>query len=124
MDFPEADADMIATIPSSVIRPTYRSGFRYSAGLQKTYFVSGRLLDAGGKPLGFVPGDIVDSKGEKRDVTFTDEDGTFQMYGLVPGEYVIEWPESVGKSKISVTDASGAYVDIGDISPEKDGGSK
>lgn len=115
MDFPEADADVSATMPQMAISSGYRSGFLYKAGLEKRFYVTGRLVDAAGAPIAFAAGDVKKSDGTYFDQTFTDETGSFQIYGLSPGQYTIHWPEDVGVSNLALTEAPNGTLELGDV---------
>jgi len=115
MDFPDADADVSATMPQMAISSGYRTGFLYKAGLEKRFYVTGRLVDAAGAPLAYMAGDVQKSDGTYFDQTFTDETGFFQIYGLSPGQYTILWPENVGVSNLTLSDAPNGTLELGDV---------
>lgn len=122
MDFPEADADVSATLPQIAISSGYRTGFLYKAGLEKRFYVTGRLVDAAGAPMAYMAGDVKKSDGTYFDQTFTDEKGFFQIYGLSPGLYTILWPEDVGVTNLTLTDAPNGTLELGDIKAAPGGG--
>lgn len=115
MDFPEADADVVATNPQSAVSSAYRSGFLFKGGLEKLLYVSGRLLDKGNNPIPLTAGDVLKADGTLLAQTFTDEAGTFQIYGLTSGTYKIIWPDAIGISVINVEGNDTGLVEIGDI---------
>jgi len=115
MDFPEADADVTATVPQIALATGYRTGFVYRAGLEKRLYVTGRLLDAEGQPISLVAGDVEKTDGSYFDFTFTDEEGNFQAYGLTSGEYKIHWPDYIGVSLIALGLDEDGLVELGDI---------
>lgn len=118
MDFPEANADVMATLPQAGLAPKYRSGFLYRGGLERLLYVTGRLLGSDGRPVALVAGDVLREDGSFFDQTFTDDDGNFQIYGLVPGTYRIVWPETVGVSTMVLPRESNGLVELGDILAE------
>jgi len=122
MDFPEADADVSATMPQMAISSGYRTGFLYKAGLEKRFYVTGRLVDATGAPLAYKAGDVKKSDGTYLDQTFTDETGFFQIYGLSPGKYIVLWPEDVGVSNLTLSDAPTGTLELGDVIAAPAGG--
>jgi len=115
MDFPEADADVSATMPQMALSSGYRTGFLYKAGLEKRFYVTGRLVDAAGAPLAYMAGDVKKSDGTYSDQTFTDETGFFQIYGLSPGQYTIFWPENVGITNLTFSDAPNGTLELGNV---------
>jgi len=122
MDFPEADADVSATMPQMAISSGYRTGFLYKAGLEKRFYVTGRLVDATGAPLAYKAGDVKKSDGTYLDQTFTDETGFFQIYGLSPGKYIVLWPEDVGVSNLTLSDAPTGTLELGNVIAAPAGG--
>ncbi|MEN6491197.1 MAG: fimbria/pilus outer membrane usher protein, partial [Rectinema sp.] len=124
MNFIEADADVAATVPQSLLVPGYRSGILFKAGLLKKYYVSGKLMDTAGKPVGYIAGEICNAKGEAVDVTFTTEDGAFEMYGLTPGSYTIRWPDDVGTTAITLGEDTDGQIELGEITAIPIGGNQ
>lgn len=115
MDFPEADADVSATIPHISVSPGYRTGFIFRAGLEKRFYVTGYLVDASGAPITLVAADVMMPDGSYGDMTFTDETGMFQIFGLTPGVYKLIWPEDVGVSTLTLVDDADGLVELGEI---------
>ena len=78
-------------------------------------YIVGRLVDENGDPVRLQAGEIVDDEGVATPF-FTNDDGRFEITGLVPGEYrlyLYRYPDSL--SLIAVTEeASGAYP-LGDV---------
>lgn len=122
VDFPEADADVTATVPHVALATGYRTGFVYRTGLEKRMYVTGRLIDAQGLPVSLVAGDVEKTDGSYFDFTFTDEEGYFQAYGLTSGQYKIHWPDNIGVSLITLGPDEDGLVELGDItaSPESE----
>jgi outer membrane usher protein len=115
MDFPEADADVSATIPYISVSPGYRTGFIFRAGLEKRFYVTGYLVDSSGAPITLVAADVMLPDGSYADMTFTDEVGMFQIFGLTPGVYKLIWPEDVGVSTLTLVDDADGLVELGEI---------
>lgn len=115
MEFPEADVDTLATLPQAAMTTSLRSGFLYKAGLEKRFYVAGRLTDASGAPIALVVGDVADATGALVNQTFTDENGLFYIYNLGAGDYTIIWPTDMGISAFSLTADSEIQIDLGDI---------
>lgn len=121
MDFPEADADIVATVPRSVIETTYRSGVLYKAGLSRQYMVTGLVLDPSGKALEYIMGEIFDATGRIVGNTFTDEAGVFQVYGLTPGVYTIKWGTEEDTTVFTLKDDADGIIDLGQVGFERAG---
>ncbi|MCE5256771.1 MAG: hypothetical protein LLF89_08000 [Spirochaetaceae bacterium] len=115
MDFPEAAADVVATLPQIALSSKYRSGFLFKGGLQKYLYAQGRLVDKAGAPIPLMAGDVLKADGTLVSQTFTDDSGTFQIYELTEGEYKIAWPDSIGISIIKLSDNGTDLVELGDI---------
>jgi len=115
MDFPEADADVVATISQIALSSRYRSGFLFRGGLQKLLYVTGTLMDESGSPITYVAGDVQKSDGSFLDQTFTDDAGYFQIFGLTAGTYRVIWPENVGESMLTLTEDPDGLVELGVI---------
>ncbi|HWR12396.1 MAG TPA: fimbria/pilus outer membrane usher protein [Rectinemataceae bacterium] len=115
MDFPEADADVSATIPQIALSTGYRTGFLFRAGLEKRFYLTGRLVDSAGTPIAYTAGDVEKSDGTFSDQTFTDDAGFFQIYGLTSGEYKILWPDTIGTTVLTLADAPSGTLELGDV---------
>lgn len=115
MDFPEAEADVSATIPHISVSPRYRTGFIFRAGLEKRFYVTGYLVDGTGAPITLVAGDVIKPDGSYGDMTFTDDSGMFQIFGLTPGVYKLVWPDDVGVSTLTLIDDADGLVELGKI---------
>jgi len=115
MDFPEADADVSATIPQISVLSGYRTGFIFRAGLEERLYVTGYLVDASGAPISLVAADVMQPDGSYADMTFTDDSGMFQIFGLTPGVYKLIWPEDVGVSILTLVDDVDGLVELGQI---------
>ena len=115
MDFPEADADVSSTIPQISVLPGYRTGYIFRAGLERRFYVTGYLVDASGAPITLVAGDVMMPDGSYGDMTFTDDTGMFQIFGLTPGVYKLIWPDDVGISTLTLGDDADGLVELGEI---------
>ncbi|MDP2790385.1 MAG: fimbria/pilus outer membrane usher protein [Rectinemataceae bacterium] len=122
MDFPEADADVSATIPYIAVSPGYRSGFLFKAGLERRFYATGYLVDSAGSPITLVAGDILQADGSLMDQTFTDDSGMFQLFGLTNGKYSIAWPENVGVSVLNLNDDGDGLLELGEITATPEAG--
>ncbi|HEY9054948.1 MAG TPA: fimbria/pilus outer membrane usher protein [Rectinemataceae bacterium] len=117
IELPEAPPDIVPSVQAALLVPSLRSAIVYSTGSLKRYRVSGKLESADGKPYDYIAGDLVDLSGTNLTSTFTDLDGSFELYDLAPGKYTIYWPESVGTSEIEVTDTETGVVELGIVVP-------
>jgi hypothetical protein len=77
---PSIDTDALAW----VVKPTYRSGTVIRIDPPRRIQVRGILADRAGRPLPLVVGYI-----EGGSSFFTDEAGYFEIYDLLPGDYVV-----------------------------------
>ncbi len=119
VDFPEADANLVASIPESLLMPKYRSGIVYRVGIEKHIFVIGRLVDQGLKPYAYIAGDVFDGRNALVESVFTYEDGSFQAFNLEIGAYRIEWPASIGSSSLTIPETAEGNFDLGNIVAER-----
>lgn len=115
MDFPEADADVSATMPQIALSSGYRSGFLFKAGLEKRFYLVGYLVDETGAPITYVAGDVMREDGQMLDQTFTDDTGMFQVFGVTKGTYIIQWPQEVGESTLTIEEDEDGLVEVGEI---------
>lgn len=77
---PSIDTDQLAWI----VQPTYRSGTHIRIDPPRLIQAHGVLTDSAGRPVPLVIGSIDDGT-----TFFTDETGYFEIYDLLPGEYVL-----------------------------------
>ncbi|TXT50861.1 MAG: hypothetical protein FD137_168 [Spirochaetes bacterium] len=115
IDMPEASPEILPRIQTALLAPNLRSGIVLAADILKRYRVNGTLLDREGNALGYVAGDIVDMGGSHISSTFTDEAGYFEIYDLLPGDYYIEWPASIGISQFSLVENAEGELLLGSI---------
>lgn len=115
MDLPEATLDKAPRVSVAMLSPGYKSGVTYESDILRRYMVLGRLIDTSGKPLGFIAGDVMDFGGMPIISTFTDEEGRFEVYDLIPGKYLIAWPDFVGSTEFEVKETETGAIDLGDV---------
>jgi len=115
MDLPEAPPDILARIQAALLVPSYKSGIVYASDVLRRYKASGRLMDAKGSPVGYVAGDIVDESSTTIGSTFTDEDGYFEIYDLLPGSFRILWPDFIGTTDFELKETVEGSLDLGTI---------
>jgi outer membrane usher protein len=115
MDLPEAPPDILARIQAALLVPSYKSGIVYASDVLRRYKASGRLMDAKGAPVGYVAGDIVDASSTTIGSTFTDEEGYFEIYDLLPGSFRILWPDFIGTTDFELKETVDGALDLGTI---------
>ena len=107
-------------IQAALISPTYKSGTLYASDILRRYRVTGKLAGANGVVVGYVAGDLVDQAGTNLTSTFTDENGDFEIYDLVPGSYTIVWPDYIGTTTFELAETSdGLLFPRGTVVPNK-----
>ena len=115
LDMPEASPDILPRYQAALLIPAYKSGILYQTDILRRYLVTGRLVDSAGSPIGYVAGDITDLGGSNIISTFTDEQGYFEIYDLIPGEYTIHWPDSIGTSSFLLEETPEGELILGDV---------
>jgi outer membrane usher protein FimD/PapC len=83
-------------LPRTVrIEPAYKSGTIVRVRAAPRLAFRGRLVDAKGKILANLSGDIYGAKDPQPRIgaSFSDEKGIFEYYGLEPGSYLIRWSD-------------------------------
>jgi hypothetical protein len=79
--------------------------------------VSGTLVDAEGKPLGYIMAEVFNEMGDAVASTFTDETGYFELYDLASGTFEIRWPPDVGLSYFIIPEMAPRDTTLGTIVP-------
>lgn len=115
VDLIEASLELSPKIPFALVSPGYRSGILFRSEAVKRSRITGRLVDASGKPVGYISGDIYDLGMSPIDATFTDEMGNFEIYDLLPGTYRIQWPDPYGTTTIELPEDAGELLELGDV---------
>lgn len=126
VDVPGLPADFGLGQTEFLIAPRYRSGTLITIVPSRSLYVRGRLLDDRGQAVVFKALEItprfdlpvgVEALGGP---TFTDDEGVFEMYGLIPGFYSIVLRDGTERSAaMLVPDEAGPLVIIGDIRIER-----
>ena len=95
-ELPGLPADYALDPTRYVVNPTYRSGTVIRIGGTRRVYAKGQLVDGENQPIELVAIEVmalqesavvVDSGEPIGGLSFTDESGTFEIYGLIPGEY-------------------------------------
>ncbi len=114
-DLVEASLNLNPRHPFVVVSPAYRSGILFESDVVKRYIITGRLIDQNGKPIAYLPGDVYDIGGSLETSTFTDELGKFDIYDILPGMYMVEWPEGYGSTQFELPETESDSIDLGDV---------
>lgn len=115
VDLVESALNLNPRYPFVLVSPAFRSGILFQSDVVKRYMLYGRLVDATGKPVEYLPGDIYDLGGSMVTSTFSDEMGHFEIYDILPGTYTIEWPEGYGTTRFELSESAEDTVDLGDV---------
>ncbi len=109
----------------TVVFPSFRSGTLIRIEEKVSMYAGGILLDKKGSPLDLVLGEIMplsDSAVQKDNdwpqEFFTDENGYFECYGLVPGKYLLTQKDRGFSYIIEVSADDSGFYDLGEVSPE------
>jgi outer membrane usher protein len=96
----------------------YRSGVLLEIGAEGGVYLVGRLVDSQGQPLGYRLGQLVGPTGAsgKPAMLFTDDQGHFEVAGVVPGRYRVrlDAPHTY-RGEIHVPEEILGRLDIGDV---------
>jgi len=127
IEMPDSPPERRPSPASLEFLPTYRSITLLKVGVASSVSISGRLVDANLSPKKNLSGDIIDSGGRAVPFagTFTDDDGSFECFGLSPGRAAIRWNDGSTSSFAVPEGEPGAFFDLGDVGatmPEVDGG--
>jgi hypothetical protein len=124
VDVPELPADFSLGRTQFVLVPGYRSGTAITIVSLPRLYVRGRILDAQGNGLvykGLVITPLFEVPEELSDpplggASFTDDQGTFEVYGLVPGDYSIILRDGTDRQALFTVPAEpGPLVILNDI---------
>jgi hypothetical protein len=116
VNLPDGGPELVAEEPFVVLSARYRSGLVVRPGVKPNLGISGRLLDAKGKPVAWAAGRLLGLSGVATDQGFTDADGHFEFYGLAPGKYTISWASKpVFTMDFDLEADSGLMSDLGEF---------
>lgn len=107
--------NLMPRYPFVLVSPAYHSGILFQSDVIKRYMITGRLVRQDGTPIGYIPGNVYDIGGSLETSTFTDEEGRFDIYDILPGKYRIEWPEGYGVTQFELPEADNDSIDLGDM---------
>jgi outer membrane usher protein len=100
------------------VKSPYRAGYFVEVGSDYSMTVIGRVLDADGKPISLLAGNLIE-EGQAKGKTvefFTSRDGRFAASGLRPGRWKLDLPtdpESIAEIVIAKGDVT--LVRVGDV---------
>lgn len=122
---PGVPADYSLTGTDFLVEPTYRSGTAITISTLQQLYVRGTLVDEEGQPVSYIgltvePQFELPQEIEIGTTAFTDDAGVFDLYGLVPGTYLVTLEDgSTRVFVIEVPDVPGPLVQAGEIVPEE-----
>lgn len=107
------DSDMGPSI--RIFSPTYKSGTVIVVGTKATIFVSGKLT-FDGEAYSYHTGKLASS--DRSESFFTDEDGSFQIYGLTPGVWTLTIDGTDLKQVITIPNTASKQYEVGTVALE------
>ena len=119
VDVPGIPADYSLRETEFLVESDYRSGTAIVVEASPELYVRGVLLDENGDPVPFVGIEVFAQHANARELVapaFSDETGSFDAYGLLPGEYRGRLQDGSGREfRFSVPTGEGPLVEIGEI---------
>lgn len=99
------------------LAPTYKSGVLLKIGKELRIVAIGRLVDATGAPIAYVPIELrrPGFPEEPAIRTFTGRNGSFQAPDLLPGSYELHVPDAEGATTLSIRGTPEGILRLGDI---------
>lgn len=128
VEVPDVPADYSLGSTGFIVSPRYRSGTAITIEALQRLYARGRLVDTDGAPVAYVmlsvepqfdPGPVA---GERPigGLAFTDEQGVFDLYDLIPGAYRLMVGDGSGRFfTITVPDQPGPLVSLGEVTPSQ-----
>lgn len=103
------------------VLPGYRSGVLLQVGVDGAVYLTGRLLDPQGQPLGYAVGQLRGPNGvsAKSVLLFTDDQGHFEIAGLLSGRYAVQLDTHAYRGELDVPEEIFGRLDIGDVVLER-----
>ncbi|WP_455382920.1 carboxypeptidase regulatory-like domain-containing protein [Salinispira pacifica] len=94
----------------------YRSGTVVRVGTDATVYASGTLVNGAGKPIPLVAGTVTAAGGGESQQFFSDASGRFEIYGLRPGEYLLDVSNGRFKeARFTVPQSASGLYEIGNL---------
>lgn len=95
----------------------YRSGAVVRVGTDATVYAKGTLVDQDGKPIPLVVGTVTSADGSAEPQQFfTDATGEFQVYGLRPGDYILDVANSRWReARFTVPPGASGLFEVGTL---------
>ncbi len=101
------------------VKPTFRSGTRIPVRGESALIVSGFVVDAKGKPLTLLSGDLQSGTGEPI-VFFTNRRGQFVIENLQPGTYTMRFYEGDWRPiSVTVPENARGFIKLGPLKAKK-----
>jgi outer membrane usher protein len=123
VNLPEASPELTSDKTFVVLSPTYRSGLVVKPDAKPNISAAGYLLDRAGSPVSWIFGTLLDRDGSSLEQGFTDSEGRFELYGLVPGSYTLVWASKPEFSmELVVPDDGSTSIELGRIIIADDAG--
>jgi hypothetical protein len=99
------------------LAPAYKSGVLLRIGREPVIVAIGRLVDATGAPIAYVPIELrrPGFPQEPPIQTFTGRNGGFQVQDLLPGSYELRVPDAEDMATFSIRATPEGILRLGDI---------
>ena len=94
IELPDLPLDYTLESVSYILETGYRTGTALLVNGERFLYGKGRLISADGVALKLRVFSLVNSKGETTAVSFTDEEGYFYLYDIIPDKYIIDLSDS------------------------------
>jgi outer membrane usher protein FimD/PapC len=117
VELPDLPIDYAMEWSELVYASEYRSGLGLRVGGGRLLYGTGRLVDTEGEPVALRLVRVVRS-GETVYTGYTDENGTFLIYDLVPGDYSLRLGEVGPWARFTLTGDQEPPVDLGRLTVE------
>lgn len=119
---PDAPLDLDLGPGAYRVLPPYRAGYLLQAGSDYHVTVTGRLVDATGRPVALMAGEAFEvDHPERRLTVFTNAAGRFSLSGLRPGRWLVEMRTDLTMIyRLNVPEGP-AVLESGEIRPQERG---
>ncbi len=117
-DIPELPPGKEAGPRNRLLLPSYKSGYTLRVGITSTRYGKGALTFLDGKPIALQGGEIVsrDDPGRPSFPFYTDEEGSFEYFGFVPGTYELRlFVHEMARIDFTIPESGEAFTDLGNL---------
>ncbi len=115
-ELPGLPADYALNTTRYVVNPTYRSGTVIRVTGTHRVYARGQLVGSNGEPIVLAAVEVLQQEESVGDLSFTDERGIFEIYGLVPGVYRVAVLGRPGlEGRFTIEPETERRVDVGAI---------